>query len=59
MRWVIPTAIALLFACHMLWLFVKLRRLSKTKARLRHASAMRQAKPLPIMRSTRSRRRKE
>ncbi|TPG57357.1 high mobility group protein Z [Ewingella americana] len=50
---------ALLFACYLLWLFVKLRRLSKTKARLYHASAARQIKHLPVRRTGRSRRRKE
>ncbi|KAB8310176.1 high mobility group protein Z [Rouxiella chamberiensis] len=58
MRWVIP-AIALLFACYMLWLFGKLRRLSKTKARLRRATFVRQAKSLPVRETGSIRRRKE
>ncbi|UJD91504.1 high mobility group protein Z [Rahnella aquatilis] len=58
MRWVIP-AIALLFACYLLWLFGKLRRLSKTRARLRRATFARQAKSLPVRRTGSIRRRKE
>ena len=44
--WLIPT-IALLFMCYLLWLFGKLWRLSKRKARFRSASVARQRRQPP------------
>ncbi|REF42496.1 hypothetical protein C7332_0680 [Serratia ficaria] len=56
--WPIPT-IALLLMCYLLWLFGKLWRLSKRKARFRSASAARQRRQLPISRPGRKKCRKE
>ncbi|AVJ19883.1 high mobility group protein Z [Serratia sp. MYb239] len=47
--------IALLLTCYLLWLFGKLWRLSRRKARLRSASVARQQRQLPISRPGRKR----
>ncbi|ASL85172.1 high mobility group protein Z [Serratia marcescens] len=56
--WLIPI-IALLLMCYLLWLFGKLWRLSKRKARFRSASVARQRRQPPLSRPGRKRYRKE
>ncbi|AUX95293.1 MAG TPA: hypothetical protein DGH25_03730 [Erwiniaceae bacterium] len=52
--------IALLLACYLFWLFVKLRRLTQLKSRLRRATANRQRQAsLPLTRPVRRRKWKE
>ncbi|MCS3406468.1 high mobility group protein Z [Serratia sp. AKBS12] len=51
-------AITLLLTCYLLWLFGKLWRLSRRKARLRSASVARQRRAMPLSRPRQKRARK-